>query len=133
MSAMVHCPCCKRAWKAAPANRVPLPPLEERALEFAIRATGVTEMELFGQRRQAHLVRARALFVWIVRTYALGESSYSAIARTMGGRDHTTIRHLWLNRVPKLLERDPHFRAMTERFAAEASQSKETRDGDTRH
>jgi len=128
----VYCPCCKRAWSAAPADRLTPWEVWEAALEFVTRETAVTEMELFGHRRHVHLVEARALFVWIVKTYTPGEISYPAIARHMGERDHTTIMHLWRNKIPQLLLRDVGFRALCAKFAGEVHR-KETTDGDTRH
>lgn len=105
----------------------------EAALAFVVRETGFDEMELFGQRRQAHLVKARALLVWILKTYTPGGLSYPEIARLMGGRDHTSIMYHWRKKIPQLLERDTGFRTLAAKFAEQASHRKETRHGDSRH
>jgi len=80
------CPACRR-------------PLTSRlgiaatAFAAAEAVYGVTLPELLGQGRSRHLVKARALVAWTLRT--LGEAvSYPIIGRMLGGRDPTTIMNL---------------------------------------
>lgn len=94
------------------------PPLiAELAFQFVEKTTGVSHMLLTSPRRQAELVQARALFVWIVRTYR-PTASYPMIGRWLGGRDHSTIMHL-ATKAADLRLRDPEFDKLCERFAAE--------------
>ncbi|QPL39363.1 hypothetical protein IT881_15085 [Erythrobacter sp. A30-3] len=91
--------------------------MSARAFAFVSDHLGVTPKELKSKSRVASLVTARALFVWIIRTYR-STASYPEIGRMLGDRDHTTIMHLW-TKACMLTERDPDFRLLSERFAAE--------------
>ena len=63
------------------------------AMAFAEEAFGITRAELMEGRRLASHVEARAFVVWALRT--LGKRhSYKAIARMLGGYDHTTMIYL---------------------------------------
>ena len=52
---------------------------------------GLSILELRSQRRSRRLIDARQIYYWLARKYTL--QSYPAIARFMGGRDHTTAMH----------------------------------------
>lgn len=124
--ASVYCPCCRRVWRAIPDDRMLPWQAEQAALHFVSAELGVSEIDLFSHRRPAPLVEARALFVWIVKTYGPPDISYPEIARMMGGRDHTTVLHLWREKIPQLLDRQAGFVALTAKFAAQAGLFKET-------
>lgn len=54
---------------------------------------GISRDDLVSKRRYDQLVRARAFFVWLLRT--LGQQySYPQIGAMLGGRDHSTIINL---------------------------------------
>lgn len=54
-------------------------------------ATGVSEIDIASQRRQADIVAARHAVCWIARH--LTRHSYPTIGARLGGRDHTTVMH----------------------------------------
>ena len=99
----------------APMTALPLTALRDFATGFVIRELGISATDLCSHRKPQHLVAARALFVWIVRTHGPDFLSYPEIGRWLGGRDHTTIRHLYLNRVPVLRQRDTTFSELCRR------------------
>lgn len=74
-----------------PGHLKPIDP--QLALAIAQRHFAISRDELLGQRRQNHLVVARAFVVWALRS--LGRPmSYPKIGALLGGRDHATIIHL---------------------------------------
>jgi len=99
--------------------------LRSRATAFVLREMGVSYTELVSKRRQAHLVAARALFVWIVKSHGPEFLSFPTIGRWLGGRDHTTVMHSWKNTAPALREHDRGFRLLCDRFAEQAAKAEE--------
>jgi chromosomal replication initiator protein len=107
--------------------------LRTTALMYVKRELGVSVVDLVSRRRQAELVRARALFVWIVRSHNPADPvSYPTIAAWLGGRDHTTIMHAFRTTAPQLRQRSMRFRVLCEAFELEPA-FKENSDGDTCH
>lgn len=107
--------------------------IRDLAYWFVQRELGVTRDELLSHRRQAYLVEGRALFVWIVKSFGPADLSYPRIARWLGGRDHSTIQHLYKNKAPALRERNADFATLCDRFAAGFEHLQETYYGHTRH
>lgn len=99
--------------------------LRSRATAFVLEQTGVSYTDLISPRRQAHLIAARALFVWIVKTYGPEFLSSPTIGKWLGGRDHTTILHAWTKTVPLLRERDPDFLLLCDQFTAQLADEME--------
>jgi len=89
--------------------------IRELAFDYVEVRLNVDRLALESHRRQAPLVVARALFVWIMRTHRA--VSYPLIGRWLGGRDHTTIIHLQ-NKAIDLCRRDATFARHCEQFAA---------------
>lgn len=102
-----------------------IPDLRRRATEFVIEEMGVSHNDLISARRPSHLVAARALFVWIVRTYGPEFLSFPTIGKWLGGRDHTTVLHSWKHTVPLLREHDPDFLLLCDRFAEQMAKELE--------
>lgn len=75
---------------------------------------GLDRSAITGPCRKAELVRARAAIVWIA--LRLGSRSLNQIGRTLGGRDHSTVRSAWTKAEEALRPRDPAFRRMTDRL-----------------
>jgi len=100
--------------------------LRSRAFAFVVRETGLSYVEICSHRRSSHLVAARALIVWIARTYGPEFLSFPELGRWLGGRDHTTIMHMWNVVVPRLRAHDADFRLLCERFAGQAAMQPET-------
>ena len=107
--------------------------LRDVAYAFVRKELGVTRNELLSHRRQAHLVEARALFVWIVKSFGPEDLSYPRIGRWLGGRDHTTIQHLWKIKAPQLRATSVDFELLCERFAFCMNPATETPHVHTRH
>ena len=63
--------------------------------------------ELRGPRRFPHLVQARALTMWAVKTLR-PELSFAQIGAQLDGKDHTTVIHQYKMAL-QLLETDPDF------------------------
>lgn len=61
-------------------------------IEAVAAAAGVTPDDIVGASRSRHIVRPRQTAMYLVRALLLG-SSYPAIGRMFGGRDHTTVLH----------------------------------------
>ena len=61
---------------------------------WVARAYNITWPELIGIRHHAHLVEARALATWAMRTLVTPPMSYPEIGRALGGRDHNTTINL---------------------------------------
>jgi chromosomal replication initiation ATPase DnaA len=99
------------------------------ALLFIRRELGVSLNDLASHRRQAELVWARALFVHLVKTHGPADLSYPAIGRWLGGRDHTSIMHLYRIKAVQLRERDARFCSLCIRFAAWFADRKEASHG----
>lgn len=125
MSITVRCPCCNQLWKAAPADRLPVFAVKDLAFAFVERETGLTSAQLRSSRRSANFTAARALLVWIARTYCPAEASYPRIGRWLE-KDHTSILHLWNEIVPRLRTNDANFTVRCARFAEFAAKAKET-------
>lgn len=90
--------------------------LHARAAWFVQRNLGIGPTELVSQRRHAHLVVARALFVCCVR-WSSELASYPLIGRWLH-RDHSTIIAL-KRKADALLEREAEFRAIFDRWQSE--------------
>lgn len=71
--------------------------------------------------------------MWIVKTFGPADLSYPQIGRWLGGRDHTTIQHLYKTKAPQLRARSADFGVLCERFADRFPQLQETYHGHTRH
>ena len=89
-------------------------PIVHHAFRFVETELGVGRTDLIGPCRKPPLVRARALFVAIMKLHST--FSYPEIGRLLGGRDHTTIMHLAKVIGPRLHERDAAFVALCDRF-----------------
>lgn len=80
--------------------------LKDRAARFVHLNLGVPGTALLSHRRQAELVRARALFVWCVR-WSSPTTSYPTIGAWLE-RDHTSIMHL-ARKAEATIHRDAEF------------------------
>lgn len=94
----------------------PYDPIIGKARAFSKLELGIGWADLNSASRLPHLVRARALFVWICKTHGPTWLSYPIIGWWLGDRDHTTVMHLWRNVVPRLRERDEAFVALCDKF-----------------
>jgi chromosomal replication initiator protein len=74
---------------------------------IAAELSSITFADLIGPRKFPHLVRARALTMWAVKTLR-PELSLSQIGAQLGGKDHTTVMHQHQMAL-RLLETDPDF------------------------
>lgn len=94
------------------------------AIEVAAALYGERPEALLRRHGGRELTEARALAVWAMRRLG-GGWSYPAIARALGGRDHTTIQYLHRQAL-YLAERSERFRGacedLTRRFAMETSE-----------
>ena len=61
---------------------------------MAAEALGLDAGELLLRRREQHLVRGRALVVWLLRTLPSRPMSYPEIGKVLGGMDHQSMIHL---------------------------------------
>lgn len=91
------------------------PSFRDRAVKFVLEWFDITVEDLVAHRRQRHLVHARAMFVWLTRTYR-PEVSTTVIGRWID-RDHSTVLHLHLKAVA-LRTADRRFDRGCEQFAA---------------
>lgn len=107
--------------------------VRDLAWGFVLRECGIKRNELLSRRRAPHLVSARALFVWLVKTHGPEDISYPRIAEWLGGMDHTSIMHLYKNVSPRLRERDGDFSRLCHRFETWLQDIEETYHGRTRH
>lgn len=94
----------------------PWSPIFARATLFVCDELGINEEDLISPRRQPHLVRARALWVWIVKHNGPGWLSYPIIGHWLGGRDHSGIMHLFKEHAEMLHGCDPAFAALCTKF-----------------
>jgi len=94
-------------------------------MAFAVSEMGITPVELLSHRRASHLVAARALYVWIVKTYGPDFLSYRTIGEWLGQRDHSTIVHLWKEVAPRLRRLDPDFLLLCDRFTEQVAKELE--------
>ena len=69
---------------------------------------------ILGRVRTAEVSRVRFAVAWAART-ALPHYSLPMIARSLGGRDHTTILHA-VRRAESLRASDSYFRSLTDRL-----------------
>lgn len=90
--------------------------LKERAAVFVETYTGVDRTDLVAQRRQQELVRARALFTWVVLWHS-PTTALKTIGTWLGGRDHSTI-HALSRKADWLRDRDPQFSEMCDSWKA---------------
>jgi|GEM_PF-2997554 len=103
---------CQTCGKAA--HLAPIAP--DIVLALTARRFGITLDSLLSHRRAEQLVVARAFAVWALRS--LGQAtSYPAIGRALGGRDHTTIINLHQKAIWLRLS-DTTFRRHSEELAA---------------
>ena len=124
MKPMVHCPCCHREWRARPNDRLPLFALKQLAFSFVTTETDVSGRELLGRRRPKHLVEARAMFVWICKTFGPADISYPTIGGWLN-KNHASVMYLWREVVPDLFERSAAFQASCWRFPKFAARAQE--------
>ncbi len=116
-----RCPCCRRALPDVPV----VSPHALRALAFAFveRETGLRPAVLRGRRTSHEATRARALFVSIAKSFGGLDASYSRIGAWLH-KNHSSIRHLWLDLVPRLMAEDEDFATACGRFLEFAAQSR---------
>lgn len=74
----------------APTMKATAGPLNQ-ILEDVARETGVSVACLIGPTRQAQTVRARHYAMW--RMFTETGACFTQIAKVMGDRDHTSVRH----------------------------------------
>ncbi len=106
-------------------TRSPWHPILGAAFIYAQDSLEVSVAEICSHRRQRHLVHARALFVWIAKTFGPDWMSYPIIAFWLGDRCHTSILHMNREIVADLRKNDPNFLRLCDRFAEEFQQQKE--------
>ena len=94
----------------------PWHPIFGKAHLFVLRQLGVSHNDLVGRRRQAYLIQARALWVWIVMNCGPSWISHPIAGHWLGERDHSTILHMNNAIIPRLLERDEDFRRLCALF-----------------
>ncbi len=119
MITSTSCPCCRQPWPLAPSGKLPVWVLRQLAFDYVTRATALALDDIRGTGRQAELVEARALLVWIAKTFGRDSLSYPQIARWVG-RDHTSVMHLWKKVIPRLLVDSPDFAGLCGGFRARA-------------
>jgi chromosomal replication initiation ATPase DnaA len=85
--------------------------------------TGLTVRDMIGPDRVFRISRARHAVCWIMRQ-AHPDYSTKRIAELLGGRDHTTIVSS-VKRGEVLREKDPGFRALTDKLLRAAQERKE--------
>ena len=95
-------------------TRLP-PSLRDAALIYAAHQLDVTHEELLSGEKHNHLVHARALFVWAVKSHR-PNLSYALIGRWLGDRHHSTIMNLHKKAIALRLS-DADFNLLCERFA----------------
>ena len=76
-------------------------------------AYGLTPAQIASDRRNAHVVGARQVAMYLARLRAT--ASYPVIGRQFGDRDHTTVQHA-VRRVRELIARDPAFAAQIDKL-----------------
>lgn len=91
-------------------------PFIATALAFVEEETGVSRHDLSARRRPAEVVRARTLFVVLLRDHRPEALSYPRIGRILGERHHTTILFAHRCTAVRLEQEDPEFRALCEKF-----------------
>ena len=123
-SIMVHCPCCSQPWRVQPHRRLPLFALKRLAFRYVKQNTGVDAALLSSASQKSEVVHARALFVWIVKTFGPANLSYPTIARWID-KNHTSIMNQWSEIVPRLRDTDADFAALCGGFAEFALQERE--------
>ena len=82
----LRCPVCGR-----PPHLIG--PHPDVMLPIAAKRFGLTVEEMTSHRRCEHLIRARAFYVWAMRSLG-APRSYPKIGRDLGGFDHATMIHL---------------------------------------
>jgi hypothetical protein len=88
------------------------PPFVETTTKISIRSIiiaaarhyNLSELEIKSVRKQAQLVRARQVAMFVAKM--ITEASYPFIAKHFGGRDHTTCMHA-VNKISQLKDADP--------------------------
>jgi chromosomal replication initiation ATPase DnaA len=65
--------------------------IETKVMDFTSGLTGITPAEMRSPIRSAHIVRARAIYTYLMRLHGF---SYPQIGRYLS-RDHTTIINLY--------------------------------------
>ena len=70
-------------------------PTMRMILEETAKLYGVTQLDLRSHRRNRAITRPRHVVMYLGRT--LTPVSFSTIARSLSGRDHTTVMHGWRN------------------------------------
>ena len=98
---------------SAPAEM--LPTLRDAAMVFAAHQFEIERSALACPSIQKHLVHARALVVWAVKTHRPAVT-YTRIGRWLGGRDRSTIRNLHLKAIALRLS-DADFDLSCSRFS----------------
>ncbi len=95
------------------------------AFAYVRKELAIDPDELKSKRRHAPLVRARALFTWIMRNHTgAPPASYPTIGELLGGRDHATIINS-ANTAAILRDYDPAFATLCARFADFLAESAE--------
>lgn len=90
---------------------------------------GVPIADVMGERRLKRICRVRFASIWVIRR--ITALSLPQIGRAIGGRDHSTILNA-IARAEDLRARDPAFRALTNRIAAEFAVLDEEEADETR-
>lgn len=76
----------------------------------------VTRVDLKSARRTAHIVKARQIACWLMKT--LTTLSLPQIGRHVGGRDHTTVLHA-ARKIQHLRETNEEMRRVTDDLVAQ--------------
>jgi chromosomal replication initiator protein len=101
----------RHSWRAL---SPPSPPI--RAIQDAVcEAYGVSLVDLVSQRRQASVVTARHVAMWLA--YRHTPLSYPTIGRAFGDRDHTTVMY-GVGRVEQRMAEDDVFAYRIRRLEA---------------
>ncbi|MGE0773544.1 MAG: helix-turn-helix domain-containing protein [Sphingomonadaceae bacterium] len=98
------------------------------AFAFIEAELGISAEDLKNPRKHAYLVQARALFVWIIRSFGSRAMTDGSIGHLLGGRDHKTIANL-VQKADWLRGHDPDFLLLCDRFTVLAARSMENTDG----
>lgn len=99
------------------------PTLRERVTDFVTSELQVSVEDIYSRRRAQDLVTARALFVWLLRTYQLPLPEYATIGRWIG-KHHSSVMNLYDIAHKRRLE-DPQFEELCRKFAASLLRSGE--------
>jgi hypothetical protein len=79
--------------------------------------TGVRILDIQSKRKNKEVILPRMIACWVMREHTL--MSLPQIGRSMGGRDHSTVKHS-IDKIERLREISPDVRRLSDEIAASA-------------